>query len=392
MSLAFENVLGGSLMKKNIGDILMILLVLAGLLAILYPFVEDSLNNFLDYQILNHYQRQADEKEAQAQKAAHEKMIAENERLAKEETAPGNDPFESPPEEAQEPSVDYYAQHTIGIVKIPKIGVEIPIFDGTSDLFLSRGAGLLAGTSYPVGGDSTHTVISAHRGLPEATLFTELPELKIGDRFFLENQTETLAYQVDKIKVIEPTNLEDLRIFKGEERATLMTCTPYMINSHRLLVQGYRIPYVPEMAKEIKAGKQKNRLRQILMISGSALLFLIVMWVIWQRVRLMIIRKRRYELAFIFLDAQGNPRADEILTLYSKNGKRTMKRGGEDYRVVTDNEGQARFTQLPGGRYQVRQQDWGFKVKVKKIKDHYFTLVKKKTNQTANEPFQIQKM
>ena len=378
-------------MKKNIGDILMILLVLAGLLAILYPFVEDSLNNFLDYQILNHYQRKADEKEEQARQAAHEKMIAENERLAKEESVPGNDPFENPAKEEREPTVDYYTQHTIGVVKIPKIGVEIPIFDGTSDLFLSRGAGLLGGTSYPVGGESTHTVISAHRGLPEATLFTDLPELKVGDHFFLENRTEILAYQVDKIKVIEPTSLEALRIFPGEDRATLMTCTPYMINSHRLLVQGYRIPYVPEMANEIKVGKQKNRLRQILMISGSVLLFLMVIWLVCHRIRLMVIRRRRYDLAFIFQDAKGIPLANEFFTLYSKNGKRTMKRDGEDYRVKTDFEGRACFTQLPGGRYQVRQTDWGFKVKVKSIKDDYLSLSKRKTNQKPNEPFQVQK-
>lgn len=378
-------------MKKNIGDILMILLVVAGLVAILYPFVEDSLNNFLDYQILNHYQRKADEKAAQAQKAAHEKMVAENERLAKEESAPGNDPFDNPPKDEKEPTVDYYSQHTIGIVKIPKIGVEIPIFDGTTDLFLSRGAGLLGGTSYPMGGKSTHTVISAHRGLPEATLFTELPELVIGDRFFLENQTEILAYQVDKVKVIEPTELEDLRIVAGEDRATLMTCTPYMINSHRLLVQGHRIAYIPEMAREIQAGKKKNRLRQFLMIGGSLLLFILVMGIICQRIRLMFLRRRRYDLAFVLLDDKSQPLADETLTLYSKNGRRRMKREGLEYQVITDSEGRGCFTQLPGASYQVRQKDWGFKVKVKKIKDRYFSLVGKKNKQKENEAIQIHK-
>ena len=379
-------------MKKNVTDILMILLVIAGLVAVLYPFVEDSLNNFLDYQILQHYQRKTAAKEEKERKANYEKMMEENKRLAEEESAPGEDPFENSPKEEKEPSVDYYAEHTIGVIKIPKIGVEIPIFDGTNDLFLSRGAGLLGGTSFPVGGESTHTVISAHRGLPEATLFTDLPKVKVGDHFFIENQEETLAYEVDNVKIIEPTYLEDLRIVPGEDRATLMTCTPYMINSHRLLVQGYRIPYVSEMTKEIKTGKQRQRLRHYAMIGGSIGLFFLVIYIIIHRIRIMIIRRRKYDLVFILVDSNNQPMVNETFVLYSKNGKRQMKRSGELYQVFSDEQGNVRFTDLPGASYQVRQKDWGFKVKVKKIADNHLTPVRNKKLQiTPNQPFQITK-
>lgn len=366
--------------------------MIAGLVAVLYPFVEDSLNNFLDYQILQHYQRKTAAKEEKERQANYEKMIEENKRLAEEESVPGDDPFANPPKEEKEPSVDYYAEHTIGVVKIPKIGIELPIFDGTNDLFLSRGAGLLGGTSFPVGGENTHTVISAHRGLPEATLFTNLPKVKVGDRFFIENQEEILAYQVDNVKIIEPTYLEDLRIVPGADRATLMTCTPYMINSHRLLVQGFRVPYVPEMTKEIKTGKQQQRLRHYLMIGGSISLFLLVSYIIIHRIRVMMIRRRRYELAFLFVDHDNKPLANERFTLYSKNGKREMKRSGVVYQVYSDDEGRVCFTNLPGASYQVRQKNWGLKVKVKKIADEYLTPTKnKKVQIIPNQPFQITK-
>ncbi|WP_311744730.1 class C sortase, partial [Staphylococcus pseudintermedius] len=141
---------------------------------------------------------------------------------------------------------------TIGIVNIPKIKIKLPIFDTTNDLFLAKGTSLLEGTSYPTGGKSTHAVISGHRGLPSAKLFTDLPDLKKGDVFFIEINKRTLAYEIDQLKVVEPTETEDLLIEKDKDLVTLLTCTPYMINSHRLLVRGHRIPYTPKMAKNLQ--------------------------------------------------------------------------------------------------------------------------------------------
>ena len=134
----------------------------------------------------------------------------------------------------------------IGYLKIDRIGVELPIYHGTSDKVLSKGVGHLEGSSLPVGGENTHCVLSAHRGLPSAKLFTDLDRVEKGDTFQIIVLDQVLTYQVDFIKVIEPTDITDLQIIGGGDYCTLFTCTPYGINTHRLLVRGVRIETVKE--------------------------------------------------------------------------------------------------------------------------------------------------
>lgn len=134
-------------------------------------------------------------------------------------------------------------EEMLGHIRIPKIKVDIPIRAGSSEDVLQQGAGHLEGTSLPIGGDSTHTVITAHRGLPNAKLFRNLDQLAYGDIFYITNIKETIAYKVDKIQVVEPSDFEPVLVVERKDYATLLTCTPYMINSHRLLVRGVRIPY-----------------------------------------------------------------------------------------------------------------------------------------------------
>ena len=134
----------------------------------------------------------------------------------------------------------------IGYVKIDKIGVELPIFHGTSDDVLSRGVGHMEGSSLPVGGTNTHCVMSAHRGLPSAKLFTDLDRLELGDTFQIVVLDQILTYQVDQIKIINPDEFNDLLIEEGMDYCTLLTCTPYGINTHRLLVRGIRIETILE--------------------------------------------------------------------------------------------------------------------------------------------------
>lgn len=134
----------------------------------------------------------------------------------------------------------------IGYVKIDKIGVELPIFHGTSEDVLNRGVGHLEGSSLPVGGESTHSVMSAHRGLPSAKLFTDLDRLEMGDTFQVIVLDQVLTYQVDQVKIITPKELDDLMIVEGMDYCTLFTCTPYGINTHRLLVRGIRIETITE--------------------------------------------------------------------------------------------------------------------------------------------------
>lgn len=134
----------------------------------------------------------------------------------------------------------------IGHVQVPKIKEDIPMYAGTSEDILQKGAGHLEGTSLPIGGSSTHAVITAHSGLPTAKLFTDLEKVEIGDKFFVHNISEILAYEVDQIKTVTPDNFNDLLVVQDKDYVTLLTCTPYMINTHRLIVRGHRIPYVPE--------------------------------------------------------------------------------------------------------------------------------------------------
>ncbi len=134
----------------------------------------------------------------------------------------------------------------IGYIKIDKIGVELPVFHGTSDDVLSRGVGHMEGSSLPVGGINTHCILSAHRGLPSAKLFTDLDRLEQGDTFQIIVLDQLLTYQVDQIKIITPHEFEDLMIVDGMDYCTLVTCTPYGINTHRLLVRGIRIETIVE--------------------------------------------------------------------------------------------------------------------------------------------------
>lgn len=170
----------------------------------------------------------------------------------------------------------------IGHVEIPKIDTDIPIYAGTVEDVLQKGAGHLEGTSLPVGGSSTHTVITAHSGLPTAKLFTDLSKLKVGDKFFIHNLSRVLAYEVDQIRTVEPSNFSDLLIVPHKDYATLLTCTPIMINTHRLLVRGHRVPYNPH---EFDSLNKKNKKIFWLKTIGFVLLLLLIMRWIYRKIR-----------------------------------------------------------------------------------------------------------
>lgn len=157
----------------------------------------------------------------------------------------------------------------LGHLSIPHVMADIPLYAGTSESILQKGAGHLEGTSLPIGGEGTHAVLTAHRGLPTARLFTDLDKLEMGDTFYVTNIKETLAYEVDQIQVVEPTALETVALVEGEDYVTLLTCTPYMINSHRLLVRGHRVPYQEE--KRIKAVAKGHQIA-FLTIGGYVLM------------------------------------------------------------------------------------------------------------------------
>ena len=166
----------------------------------------------------------------------------------------------------------------IGYLKIDKIGVELPIYHGTSDAVLNRGVGHLEGSSLPVGGESTHSVMSAHRGLPSAKLFTDLDRLEKGDTFQITVLDQVLTYQVDHVKVITPREIEDLQIVEGQDYCTLFTCTPYGVNTHRLLVRGIRIETITEKPV-IYVANEAFRIEPLLVTPAVAAPMLLVLLV-----------------------------------------------------------------------------------------------------------------
>ena len=167
----------------------------------------------------------------------------------------------------------------MGSMDIPKIGVELPIYHGTSEEVLSKGIGHLQGSSLPVGGESTHSILTGHRGLPQSKLLTRLDELEEGDYFFFHVLDETLAYQVTEIQVVKPEEVSVLKIQEGQDLASIITCTPYGLNTHRLIVTGKRVPY--EAKKANSMGEELPSTRELvltLLPVAFLLLFLMYIW------------------------------------------------------------------------------------------------------------------
>lgn len=181
----------------------------------------------------------------------------------------------------------------MGYVKIPKIGVQLPIYHGTDNDSLERGIGHLLGSSLPVGGDSTHTILTAHSGMASQKMFSDLPQLTIGDVFYLRILGETLAYQVNQINTVLPHDTTFLDIEQGEDLATLVTCTPFGVNTHRLLVRGKRIPYeeaktiVETTQEEIAESTWEQHYLKGILIGFVAVLVLVLVavtiYLIWRR-------------------------------------------------------------------------------------------------------------
>ncbi|MHC3662241.1 class C sortase [Streptococcus suis] len=239
--------------KRKIVDTVMGVVLACGIGILSYPFIRNGLNDLMNQQIIQHYQQQANQKSTEEYQLKLAEMEAKNKQFAYQNISPGFDPFSEEAKKVEDLKT-VYEDHVLGVISIPKIQIRLPIFDQTREDFLARGATYLEGTSFPIGGESTHSVISGHRGLTEAKLFTDLPDLVEGDRFYIElKESEIHAYQVDKIQVVDPSDVSSLQIVEGQDYITLVTCTPYMVNSHRILVRGHRIPYKAEiMEAEVK--------------------------------------------------------------------------------------------------------------------------------------------
>jgi len=245
-------------MKKRISVIFIVLLFTIGLAVMIYPFFSNWYNQRSQAEIIVNYDdniANAKEEELAVERAA---AHAYNEGL--KDNVILTDPFD--PNAIKETSQDYYdtlnmnGDGIMGYIEIPKINVKLVLYHGTTAEVLSKGVGHLENTTLPVGGAGTHAVFSAHTGYPTSTLFTNLVDLEVEDTFYLTVLDEKLAYQVDQIKVVDPSNTSDLLIDRDEDLVTLVTCTPYGVNSHRLLVRGTRIPYVEDIEMPDQPGDQ----------------------------------------------------------------------------------------------------------------------------------------
>ena len=229
-------------MRKHKTVIFLTIGFLVGICILLYPAISDYWNSKTQSRAIVDYESVLEQMEPEDYTAIFEKAHAYN-KLLYETNYPLTDYTEVP---GYLDTLRITDNEMIGHLKIDRIGVELPIYHGTSDEVLNRGVGHLEGSSLPVGGENTHSIMSAHRGLPSSKLFTDLDRLEKGDTFQLVILDQILTYQVDFIKTIEPTDVSDLQIIDGADYCTLFTCTPYGINTHRLLVRGVRIETIKE--------------------------------------------------------------------------------------------------------------------------------------------------
>ena len=265
-------------MKQKIINIVLILFFLAGLSITLYPVVSDWYISHHQGQVVDNYDKKAAEMSQKEINDALEKAREYNRELL------GNvvltDPFD--PDAVKKQNEDYdnllniAGDGVMGSVEIPSIDVYLPIYHGTDSESLEKGAGHLENSSLPVGGKGTHSIISAHTGLPSAKMFDNLTEVKAGDVFYIHVLNRTLAYEVDQILTVLPQDTEELSIVSGEDYATLVTCTPFAINTHRLLVRGHRIPYEEATAKE----PDGNIRPKLSMIAKVLIITLIIIFII----------------------------------------------------------------------------------------------------------------
>ncbi len=265
-------------MKKKKGilsTIILVLVILVGLSVMLYPIVSNWWNSKVQSKLVAQYDEQISKIDESKFEEFFSKAHEYNRQLAN---------IHSPLTEydkvkGYDETLDVTGTGIMGYVTIQQINVELPIYHGTSEGVLNIAVGHLQGSSLPVGGLGTHAVISAHRGLPSATLFSDLDKMAVGDVFTITVLNEVLSYKVDEINVVLPHEMEKLAIDKNKDYVTLMTCTPYGVNSHRMLVRGVRIPN-EEAEKILRVSADAQKVDNMIVVPFMAFpLFLILVFV-----------------------------------------------------------------------------------------------------------------
>ena len=263
-------------MKNKVTTILLILALFAGLSLLLYPTVSDYWNSLHASQAVADYAENVRNLEAEKYEQVLQDAKSYNQMLPYEQTTFALSEEEK---EAYDALLDISGTGVMGYIEIPTVNISLPVYHGTEDAVLQIAVGHLEWSSLPVGGESTHCVLSGHRGLPSAKLFTNLDKLVAGDKFIMRVLDEVLTYEVDQILIVEPTDVSTLIIEAGKDLCTLVTCTPYGINSHRLLVRGHRIENQDE-AKAIRVTSDAIQIEPLIVAPAVALPMLLVLLVI----------------------------------------------------------------------------------------------------------------
>lgn len=265
-------------MRKHLSNILLILVFLAGLSLLLYPTVADRWNARVQSRAIASYSEAVGKLDADKYDALWAEA-RDYERALHEKS----DPFQ-PDETLHEQyldALDISGSGVMGYIEIPSIKVSLPIYHGTSDAVLQVAVGHIEGSSLPVGGPGTHCALSGHRGLPSAKLFTDLDQMQPGDVFVLAILDQELTYEVDQIRIVDPSDLSGLNLEEGQDYCTLVTCTPYGVNTHRMLVRGHRIENIEE-AKKIHVPSDAYLVDTVLVapVVAAPILLLLLIWLL----------------------------------------------------------------------------------------------------------------
>lgn len=264
-------------MKSKKSTILLLLVFLIGLSLLLYPSFSNYWNSFHQSRAIASYSDAVSDLD----EASYEQYLTEA-RKYNEELLTKTNRFQPTEEEhaRYEKLLDVTGTGIMGYIEIPSIDVSLPIYHGVEDTVLQIAAGHIEGSSLPVGGESTHCVLSGHRGLPSAKLFTDLDELTEGDIFIVHVLDEVLTYEVDQIHIVEPEDLDLLQIEEGQDLCTLVTCTPYGINTHRLLVRGHRIENLDGASSRIPADAVQIDPVVVAPVVAAPLLVILLIWIL----------------------------------------------------------------------------------------------------------------
>lgn len=262
--------------RKHVSTIFIILIFLVGLGFISYPTVSNLWNQAHQSRAIATYTEQVEKLDDSSNKEMLKAARKYNKELLKKA-----DHWKLSKKDKKKYGglLDVSGTGIMGYIEIPKIDCSLPVYHGTDEGALQIAIGHLEGSSLPVGGKSSHCVLSGHRGLPSARLFTDLDQMEEGDTFILNILGHKLAYEVDQIKVVLPEKMSDLEIQEGKDLCTLVTCTPYGINTHRLLVRGHRVKYVEtkvQEQKEVSKPKTDTRLVIAGAVAGAVVLFIII--------------------------------------------------------------------------------------------------------------------